>query len=180
VGNYPEATGVFDIDSIGLISLAYKLNRGLDLAGKELREPTSFVIGAGANPAATLFTREIDRCFEKAEAGADFFITQPVFDVEFLLRFLEAIKATQVPVIAGVWPLSSYRNALFLHHEIPGITIPEEIRERMRRCVGKEEALDEGVRIAREIVEAIRPKIRGIQVSPPFGRIRTALEVLEP
>jgi homocysteine S-methyltransferase len=179
-GNYPEATGVFDIDSIGLISLARTLNHGLDLAGKEIHEPTSFVIGSGANPAAPLFTKEIDRTFAKAEAGAEFFITQPVFDVELLLRFLEAIRDTGKPVIAGVWPLSSYRNALFLHHEVPGIIIPLSIRERMRRCTAREEARDEGVRIAREIITDIRDAISGIQVSPPFGRIDTALRVLEP
>jgi homocysteine S-methyltransferase len=180
VGNYPEATGVFDIDSIGLISLTDNLNRGLDMGGKELKEPTAFVIGAGANPAAPLFSKEIDRVIEKAEAGADFFITQPVFDVDLLLRFLEAIKPAGRPVLAGVWPLSSYRNALFLHHEIPGITIPEQIRERMQRCEGKEEAIEEGIRIAGEIIAAIRHEIAGIQVSPPFGRIATALKVLEP
>ncbi len=180
VGNYPEATGVFDIDSVGLISLANNLNRGIDLGGKELKEPTRFVIGAGANPAAPLFTREIDRVFEKAKAGADFFITQPVFDVELLQRFLEAVDSAGVPVLAGIWPLTSYRNALFLHHEIPGITIPEELRKRMQRCEGKDEALEEGIRIAGEIVAAIRPLISGLQVSPPFGRIETALKVLEP
>ncbi len=179
IGNYPEATGVFDIDSIGLISLANKLNHGIDLGGKPLSGPTSFVIGAGANPAAPVLDLEIEHTFAKIEAGAEFLITQPVFDVELLTFFLEKIKSTGIPVIAGVWPLSSYRNALFLHNEIPGITIPEDIRERMKRHPEKEDALNEGVAIVRKIVSEIRPFIAGIQISPPFGRLEIALQILE-
>ncbi len=180
VGNYPDATGVFDIDSIGLLSLAHNLNRGIDLAGKQLSCPTSFVIGAGANPTAPILAKEIDHTFRKAEAGAEFFITQPVFDVALLEFFLEKIKPTGVPVIAGIWPLSSYRNALFLDNEVPGVSIPKEIQERMRQHTEKDAAIEEGILIAREIIEAIRPHIAGVQVSPPFGRLETALRVLEP
>jgi len=180
VGNYPDATGVFDIDSVGLLSLAHNLNRGIDLAGKQLPSPTSFVIGAGANPTAPILSKEIDHCFQKAEAGAEFFITQPVFDVALLEFFLEKIRPTGVPVLAGIWPLSSYRNALFLDNEVPGVSIPKDIQERMRQHSEKEAALQEGILIAREIIEAIRPHIAGVQVSPPFGRLETALQVLEP
>ena len=180
VGNYPDASGVFDIDSIGLLSLAHNLNRGIDLAGKQLSCPTSFVIGAGANPTAPILSKEIEHTFRKAEAGAEFFITQPVFDVALLEFFLEKIKPTGVPVIAGIWPLSSYRNALFLDNEVPGVSIPKEIQERMRQHTEKDAAIEEGILIAREIIEAIRPHIAGVQVSPPFGRLETALRVLEP
>lgn len=179
VGNYPDASGVFDIDSIGLLSLAHNLNRGIDLAGKQLTGPTSFVIGAGANPTAPVLSKEIEHTFHKAEAGAEFFITQPVFDVALLEFFLEKIKPTGVPVIAGIWPLSSYRNALFLDNEVPGVSIPMEIQERMQKHTEKEEAITEGIIIAREIIEAIRPHISGVQVSPPFGRLETALRVLD-
>src|SRR6056297_1215660 len=180
VGNYPDATGVFDIDSVGLLSLAHNLNRGIDLAGKQLPSPTSFVIGAGANPTAPILSKEIDHSFRKAEAGTAFFITQPVFDVALLEFFLEKIKPTGVPVLAGIWPLSSYRNALFLDNEVPGVSIPNDIQERMRQHTEKEAAIEEGILIAREIIEAIRPHIAGVQVSPPFGRLETALKVLEP
>jgi len=180
VGNYPDASGVFDIDSIGLLSLAHNLNRGIDLAGKQLTGPTSFVIGAGANPTAPVLSKEIEHTFRKAEAGAEFFITQPVFDVALLEFFLEKIKPTGVPVIAGIWPLSSYRNALFLDNEVPGVSIPMEIQERMHTHTEKEEAITEGIIIAREIIEAIRPHISGVQVSPHFGRLETALRVLDP
>ncbi|HDQ13194.1 MAG TPA: bifunctional homocysteine S-methyltransferase/methylenetetrahydrofolate reductase, partial [Sediminispirochaeta sp.] len=179
VGNYPDASGVFDIDSIGLISLANRINHGVDLAGKPLDGATSFVFGAGANPTAPVLSREIEHTFKKAEAGAEFFITQPIFDVELLLQFLEKIKSTGIPVIAGVWPLSSYRNALFLHNEVPGVSIPREIQERMRRREDKEEAIAEGIRIVREIINEIRPMIAGVQISPPFGRLETALKIIE-
>jgi len=178
VGNYPDVTGVFDVDSIGLLSLANRLNHGIDLGGSGLSAPTSLVLGAGANPASPVISREIDRAFRKAEAGAEFFITQPVFDADLLLDFLKAIEGARVPVIAGVWPLASYRNAQFLHNEVPGVVIPDEIMERMKRCETKEEAQAEGIAIARDIVARIRGAIRGVQVSPPFGRIKTALDVI--
>jgi homocysteine S-methyltransferase len=178
-GNYPDVTGVFDVDSIGLISLASSLNRGIDLGGKKIPGQTSFVIGAGINPTAQFIEKEIERAFLKAEAGAEFFITQPVFDLELLDSFLSRIKGTGVPVIAGIWPLASYRNALFLHNEVPGVTIPEQIMKRMEKQDSKEAARNEGILIARNSVEQMKNQIVGIQVSPPFGRIDTALEVME-
>lgn len=179
VGNYPDASGVFDIDSIGLIHLADSLNRGIDLAGKKLPSPCNFVPGSGANPTAGVLEREIERTLEKAESGAEYFITQPVFDVELLLRFIDSVKSCGVPIIAGIWPLASYRNALFLHNEVPGVTIPDDIMERMKAHNTKEGAVEEGILIAREIIEHIRDRIAGVQVSPPFGRLEAALKVIE-
>lgn len=179
VGNFPDATGVFDIDSIGLIHLAESLNRGIDLGGNSLPDATTFVSGSGTNPAAPVLDREIERTFRKAEAGARFFITQPVFDVELLLGFLEKVAGTGVPVIAGIWPLAGYRNALFLQNEVPGVTIPGDIMERMKRQESKEGAMEEGILIAREIIRVIRNLVAGVQVSPPFGRLEAALKVIE-
>ena len=178
VGNYPDVTGVFDVDAIGLITLAKRLNKGIDFGGKELSGQTSFVIGAGANPATTGLEREIERCFLKAEAGADYFITQPVFDYEHLLSFIEKIKETKIPVIAGIWPLASYRNALFLNNEVPGVTIPDYIMSRMEKTKTKEEGVREGVLIAREILAAVKHAVKGIQISPPFGVIQSAIDVI--
>ncbi len=178
-GNYPDVTGVFDVDSIGLISLASSLNRGIDLGGKKIPTQTSFVIGAGINPTAQFVEKEIERAFIKAEAGTDYFITQPVFDLEVLSDFLDRIKSSGVPVIAGIWPLASYRNALFLHNEVPGVSIPEHIMKRMEKQESKESARNEGILIARNSIKQMKDQIAGIQVSPPFGRIDTALEVMQ-
>ncbi|MCL2792768.1 MAG: bifunctional homocysteine S-methyltransferase/methylenetetrahydrofolate reductase [Spirochaetaceae bacterium] len=178
VGNYPDVTGVFDVDAIGLITLAKRLNKGIDFGGKELSGQTSFVIGAGANPATTGLEREIERCFLKAEAGADYFITQPVFDYEHLLAFIDKIKDTKIPVIAGIWPLASYRNALFLNNEVPGVTIPDYIMKRMEKTQTKEEGVREGILIAREILAAVKSAVKGIQISPPFGVIQSAIDVI--
>ncbi|MBI9107113.1 MAG: bifunctional homocysteine S-methyltransferase/methylenetetrahydrofolate reductase [Spirochaetales bacterium] len=178
VGNYPDVTGVFDVDAIGLLELGRRLNTGIDLGGNAIGDPTSFVMGAGVNPAAVTLDVEIERAYRKAEAGADFFITQPVFDIEALINFINAVKDTKVPVIIGVWPLASYRNALFLNNEVPGITIPERIMKRMERHETKEEARLEGISIAREIVDELRPVAAGVQVSPPFGNVRTAIDVI--
>jgi len=178
VGNYPDVTGVFDVDSVGLLHLGRRLNRGTDLGGNPLPGVTSLVLGAGANPASPVLDQEIERAYEKADAGAEFFITQPVFDVEALLSFLQKIKGTGVPVLVGVWPLASYRNALFLNNEVPGVVIPEDIMKRMEKPSDKEAARQEGVRIARETIEAVRREVAGVQVSPPFGNVNTALEVI--
>jgi len=180
-GGYIEAKGVFDVDSIGLTALADRLNRGMDLGKNPLPETTSFVLGVGANPATPDFNREVERTFKKREAGAEYLITQPVFDVDLLFKFLKAIEDTGLPVIAGVWPLASYRNALFLNNEVPGVNIPEEIMKRMERASSesKERGREEGIVIAREIIDKIRGSVRGVQISPPFGNISTALKVAE-
>jgi methionine synthase I (cobalamin-dependent)/5,10-methylenetetrahydrofolate reductase len=179
MGGYPEARGVFDVDALGLVNLAKRLNRGIDLGGNSLPEPTSFVVGVGANPGSLSLELEVERTFKKKEMGADFVITQPVFDVELLLDFLDKISGTGLPVLAGVWPLASYRNACFLNNEVPEVDVPGWIMERMERTSSKEEGALEGLRIAAEIIRRIRPAVQGIQISPPFGKISTALGLLE-
>jgi len=183
MGPYPEATAVFDIDSIGLTNLVRRLNQGLDPGGNAIGEPTSFVIGVGANPAAMDRDYELNRFYWKVEAGAEFAITQPVFDPDQLLAFIEELKARGIwiPIVAGIWPLVSARNAEFLANEVPGVVVPPEVVERMRRASekGKDAALEEGIVIAREMFERVRPHVQGIQVSAPFGRIPLALRVFE-
>jgi len=180
MGPYPEATAVFDIDSIGLTNLVRRLNHGLDPGGNPIGAPTAFVIGVGVNPAAVDPEREIRRFAWKVDAGAEFAITQPVFDAQQLESFLRRIDAFRIPVVAGVWPLVSLRNAEFLANEVPGVSVPEEVLARMRRAQasGKDAALAEGVAIAREMLTRLRPMVQGVQVSAPFGRVPTALQVL--
>jgi homocysteine S-methyltransferase len=180
MGPYPEATAVFDIDAIGLTNLVARLNRGLDPGGNPIGTPTRFVHGVGVNPAATDFERELRRFAWKAEAGACFAMTQPVFDLRQLEAFLPRVEQFGVPVIAGIWPLVSLRNAEFLANEVPGITVPDEVLGRMRRASdrGKEAALAEGISIAQEMLTALRGGVRGVQVAAPMGRVEVALDVL--
>jgi homocysteine S-methyltransferase len=181
MGPYPDATAVFDIDAIGLTNLVHRLNRGLDPGGNALDQGTSFVIGVGVNPGAEDLEHEMRRFAWKVEAGAEYAITQPVFDPGQLERFLERIdrEGIRIPIVAGIWPLVSARNAEFLANEVPGVVLPPELLERMRRASarGKEEAVGEGIRIAREMLAQVRPVIQGVQVSAPFGRVPLALEV---
>jgi methionine synthase / methylenetetrahydrofolate reductase(NADPH) len=181
MGPYPEATAVFDIDSIGLTNLVGRLNRGLDPGGNPIGLPTKFVIGVGVNPAAPDFERELKRFAYKVEAGAEYAITQPVFDLAQLDRFLARVETFRVPIVAGIWPLISLRNAEFLANEVPGVSVPDAIVDRMRvaSAGGKEEALAEGVRISREMLTAVADRVQGAQVSAPLGRVPVALEVLE-
>jgi len=180
MGPYPEATGVFDIDSIGLTNLVHRLNHGLDPGGNAIGAPTAFVIGVGVNPVAVDPERELRRLAWKVDAGAEFAITQPVFDADQLERFLERIAVFRLPVVAGIWPLVSLRNAEFLANEVPGVSVPPEVVARMRRAQdrGKDAALAEGVAIARELLARIRPMVQGAQVSAPLGRVPVALDVL--
>jgi homocysteine S-methyltransferase len=178
LGGYPDATGVFDVDSIGLTALVKRLNHGIDLGGNEIPEPTSYVIGVGSNPASPFLEREIERTFKKKEAGAEFIITQPIFDTEVLIEFINKIKSTGIPIIAGVWPLASYKNALFLNNEVPGVEIPDKIMKRMEKTETKESARAEGIKIAKEIILEVKEYIHGVQVSPPFGNTDTALKVI--
>ncbi|MEA2064198.1 MAG: bifunctional homocysteine S-methyltransferase/methylenetetrahydrofolate reductase, partial [Gemmatimonadota bacterium] len=180
MGPYPDSTAVFDIDSIGLVNLVNRFNRGLDLGCNPIGPPTSFVIGVGVNPGALNLDEEITRFKLKYEAGAEFAITQPVFDAAVLRRFLEQTKSIPIPVLAGIWPLTSYTNAEFLQNEIPEVTIPEPIMERMRKASlkGSEHALEEGVAVAGEILDEIRPMIQGVQVSAPMGRISLAIKLV--
>lgn len=180
MGPYPDATAVFDIDSIGLTNLVSRLNHGLDPGHNAIGAPTRFVIGVGVNPAATDLDRELRRLAWKVEAGAEFAVTQPVFDLRQLDRFLRAADGFRVPIVGGIWPLISLRNAEFLANEVPGVTVPDEVLTRMRRASerGRDQALDEGVAIAREMLRAVRDRLRGAQVSAPLGRVPVALAVL--
>jgi len=179
MGPYPDATAVFDIDAIGLANLVSKLNRGLDPGNNPIGEPTRFVIGVGVNPVAIDPAHELRRFHWKVEAGAEYAITQPVFDPAQLESFLASIHDVRIPIIAGIWPLVSARNAEFLANEVPGVTVPPEILARMRRANerSKEHALAEGIAIAREALAQVRGAVQGVQVSAPFGRVELAQQV---
>jgi homocysteine S-methyltransferase len=179
LGDYPDATAVFDVDSIGLTNMVSRLNTGLDVGGNAIGDPTSFYVGCGVNPGSPDLDREIARFEWKVDAGAQYCITQPVFDVEALLRFLDRIAHIRIPVIAGVWPLASFRNAEFMNNEVPGVHVPDSVLERMRRADTKEKARIEGISIAREALGALVPAVQGVQISAPFGRYQTALDVAE-
>lgn len=181
LGDYPFASGVFDMDSIGMVRVQSRLNRGVDLAGKPIDAPTKAFIAVGADPNAIDMEREIRRSREKIEAGAEAFITQPVFDIEPLLRFIDAIPELRdgsIPLIAGIWPLASYRNAEFMRNEVPGVVVPDSVMERMAAPTTKEEQRQVGIAIAREAVCSIRGKVAGAQISAPFGNINTAIAVM--
>jgi len=178
-GPYPDSTAVFDIDSIGLTNLLHRLNQGLDPGGNPIGEPTRYVVGVALNQGAEP-RRELERFAWKVDAGADFAVTQPVFDPGQLEGFLKRARSS-IPVIAGIWPLTSLRNAEFLANEVPGVVIPPAIIERMRKAQehGAAAARAEGVAIASEMVEAVRDLVQGVQVSTPGGRTGIALDVLE-
>ncbi len=178
VGNYPDASGVFDTDSIGMVAVQARLNRGIDLGGQAIDPPTAAVIGVGLDPTSLDRATELKRFAEKVEAGAEFAITQPVFDPDALLAMLDQVERYGIPILAGIWPLASYRNALFLHNEVPGVTIPESILQRMASRENRDDQLKEGVDIARESVARIADRVAGIQVSAPFGKIDLACAVI--
>lgn len=179
LGNYPFASGVFDMDSIGLCGVQKRLNQGIDLGGQSMTPQTHAVIGVGADPAALDLEREVRRFYQKVEAGAEFATTQPVFDLEALFRFLDRIAPLNIPVLAGIWPLANYRNAVFLRNEVPGVVVPDAIMERMASVTGKDDQRQMGIDIARESIEQLRSRVAGIQISPPFGNVQTALAVIE-
>jgi len=183
MGPYRDATAVFDIDSIGLVNVVHGLNRGLDPGGSPLEGPTRWVTGVALNPGAADLERELDRFYWKVDAGADFAVTQPIFDPRDLERFLERAweRVQRVPVLAGLWPLTSLRNAEFLANEVPGVRVPEETVERMRRAErdGAEAAREEGCRIAREAFEGIRRLVAGVHLNVPGERHEPALRLLE-
>jgi homocysteine S-methyltransferase len=179
MGPYPEATAVFDIDSIGLTNMVSLMNRGLDLGGNPFGEPTRFTIGVGVNPGHLDLDYELRRLDWKVKAGAEYAITQPVFDVRQLEHFLARIEHMELPVVAGIWPLLSYRNAQFMNNEVPGVSVPDDVMERMRIASdkSKEHAMHEGVTIARETLARVRGRVAGVQVSAPLGRVDLALSV---
>jgi homocysteine S-methyltransferase len=181
LGDYPDATAVFDVDSIGLVNVVCSLNEGIDIGGRKMDKPTCFLVGVGANPGAINLDHEIARFEAKVEAGAEFAITQPVFSIGLLEKFLNRVEHSRIPILAGIWPLWSLRNAEFMHNEVPGAAIPMEIMDRMRRAqdISPERARQEGVDIAREILASIKGMVQGIQISPPLGKYEFALEVLK-
>jgi methionine synthase I (cobalamin-dependent)/5,10-methylenetetrahydrofolate reductase len=178
MGNYPDATAVFDVDAIGLVNIVHNLNRGLDLGGNPIGTGTGFVIGVGANPGLTDMDEEIRRFEYKVEAGAEYAVTQPVFDLRLLENFLRRIEHCRIPVVAGIWPLVSVRNAEFMKNELR-VSVPDAILERMARTQTPELARAEGVAIAREMLIAARQTVQGAQISAPQGRYSSAVDVLE-
>jgi homocysteine S-methyltransferase len=179
MGPYPSATAVFDIDAIGLTNLVRNLNHGRDPGDNAIGKPTQFVIGVGVNPAPIDLEHELKRFAWKVEAGAEFAVTQPVFDASQLENFLRRTEGARVPIVAGIWPLVSVRNAEFLANEVPGVSVPESVITRMRKASdrSKEHAVAEGIAIAREMLERVKDSVQGVQVSAPFGKVELALEV---
>ncbi len=178
MGNYPDATAVFDVDAIGLVNIVANLNRGHDLGGNPIGAATAFVIGVGANPGVPNIDEEIRRFEYKVEAGAEYAVTQPVFDLALLEQFLRKIAHCRIPIFAGIWPLVSVRNAEFMQSEL-GVAVPADIMQRMARASTADGARAEGVAIAREMLIAVRQMVEGVQISAPLGRYAAAVDVLE-
>jgi homocysteine S-methyltransferase len=181
LGNYPDATEVFDVDSIGLVNIAQRLNHGLDIGANAIGASTNFTVGVAANPGAPDIENELRRFAYKVEAGAEYAITRPVFDLRLLVNFLERIpehiKAHQIPIIASIWPLTSLRNAEYMKNDLR-LSMPEEIMLRMAQADTPDAARQEGIKIAQEMLEAVRPYVQGVQVSAPFGLYNVAAEVI--
>jgi methionine synthase / methylenetetrahydrofolate reductase(NADPH) len=178
MGNYPDATAVFDVDAIGLVNIVHNLNRGLDIGGNPIGIGTGFVIGVGANPGLTDLDEEVRRFEYKVQAGAEYAVTQPVFDLRLLENFLRRIEHCRVPVVAGIWPLVSARNAEFMKNELR-VSVPDSILERMAKAQNPEAARAEGIAIAREMLIAAKQMVQGAQISAPMGRYTSAVDVLE-
>lgn len=178
LGDYPDATAVFDLDSIGLVRVVNGLNHGFDIGRHPIGSPTGFFIGVGANPGLDDTGREISRLHQKKEAGAEFVITQPVFDIAQFESFIRRIEGLGIPVLAGLWPLVSYKNAEFMNNEVPGVVVPASILDRMYRVGSGPESIREGIQIARELLKQMEGMIQGVQISAPFGRAQYALDVL--
>ena len=179
VGDYPGSSGVYDVDAIGLVSLLSHLNRGEDFTGKAIDAPTSFYVGVAVNPSADDLDREVERFRQKIEAGARFAMTQALFDLDYLDRLLERLGgASPIPLLVGIWPLTSYQLAFRLHNEVPGITIPEAVQQRLADAGADARRL--GFDLARELLEGSRSRAAGIYVIPPFKEPDAALELLAP
>ena len=182
LGDYPNATAVFDIDAVGLTKVVHNLNMGSDVAGNLINPPTSILIGVGANPCAVDINKEINHFINKINAGAEYAITQPIFDAEALIGFIEETSKKlgenlSIPIVAGIWPLVSLKNALFLKNEVPGVYVPDNIIEKMEKAKTKEDGIKYGVEIARDIKEKISSYVSGYQISVPFGKVDIALDV---
>lgn len=177
MGNYPDATAVFDVDAIGLVNIVHGLNQGLDIGRNPIGGSAGFTISAAANPGVPDIDHEVRRFAYKVEAGAEFCITQPVFDLRLLEDFLRRIEGFRIPVIAGIWPLTSVRNAEFMKNDLR-LSVPDEIFTRMGAASNKEDALAEGLKIAQEMLAGVRGVVQGVQVSAPFSKYTAAAEVL--
>jgi homocysteine S-methyltransferase len=177
LGNYPNATAVFDVDAIGLVNVVHNLNYGLDIGKNSIGASTGFTIAVAANPGVADMDQEVRRFAFKVEAGAEFAITQPVFDLRVLEEFLRRIEGFRIPVIAGIWPLTSLRNAEFMKTDLR-VSMPDDVMARMAAVTTPEEGRAEGVKIAREMLAEARPMVQGVQVSAPFGRYGVAADVL--
>jgi len=179
LGDYPDATAVYDVDSIGLIRIMDHLNHGCDLAGNLIGPALGIHIGCGADPSKPDWDKEIHRLEEKVKAGAEYVMTQPVYDPQTVEKFFNSVRHLQVPVMIGILPLYSHRNAEFLHNEVPGMSIPDDIRERMRKAGSGEAAQAEGVAIAQESLVAARELAQGVYIMPPFNKVELAVRVIE-
>lgn len=178
MGSYPHATAVFDVDAIGLANIVTNLNHGLDIGGNPIGSQTAMLLGVGANPGAFNMEEELRRFDWKVQAGAEYVVTQPVFDLELLEAWIKATGKHKLPLIAGIWPLTSFRNAEFMVNELR-VPVPEEYMDRMRRADNAEKARAEGIAIARDMVERVKPMVQGVQLSAPFGRYEMAIQVAE-
>ncbi len=179
LGDYPNSTGVFDVDSIGLVRIVNNLNQGIDLAGNQLKNQSSFVIGVGANPAAINFEEELNRTILKIKTGAEFILTQPVYEMDKLQRLLDGIAGYNIPVLVGIMPLSSYKMAEFMHNEVPGMFIPESIRNALKQAPDKEKAAEIGMRVALDILTQAKSNVQGAYVMMPLGNHRRSLEIIQ-
>jgi homocysteine S-methyltransferase len=185
MGTYPDATPVFDVDSIGLITFIQMLNRGLDFSGRPLSrngQKTNLFVGAGCNPGHVDLDLEVSRFGKKVAAGAEYFFSQPSYDEEMLFRFLDMTdKFPKVPFLVGILPLASYKNAEFLHNEVPGMQVPQAIRDRLRKAETREAQRAVGIEVARETLTAVKdhPRIRGAYIYPPFGSYKAVLQVID-
>ena len=178
IGDYPHATAVFDLDSVGLLHMVDHFNHGVDPAGKHVGQVTTFFAASGAEPGAQDYERELRRVELKKAAGASMIMTQPVYDARVLSRFLDDIAPLKLPVLVGLLPLASWRNAEFLHNEVPGMSVPEEVRRRMKAAGDQESARREGILIAQEALLEVKDRVVGAYIMPPFGRYGAALEIL--
>ncbi|HLK17886.1 MAG TPA: bifunctional homocysteine S-methyltransferase/methylenetetrahydrofolate reductase [Bryobacteraceae bacterium] len=178
MGTYPDATAVFDVDAIGLTNIVNNLNQGLDIGGNPIGSQTALLVGVGGNPGALNMDEEIRRMEWKAQAGAEYIVTQPVFDLNLLEAFLKRIEPFKLPVVCGIWPLTSYRNAEFMVNELR-VPVPEPLMERMRHADNAEKARQEGIAIAQEMVVRVRKLVQGVQLSAPFGRYSMAIDVAQ-
>ena len=178
LGPYPTATAVFDVDAIGLVNMASRLNSGFDLGGTSIGRSTEFSIGVGANPVAPDLAKEFERFKYKVEAGAQWAITQPVFDSQSLMRFLDFASQFNIPIIAGIWPLMSLRNAEFMANEVPGVYVPQTVLQRMASCKTTEDQRKQGIEIAAELIADIKKSVQGLQISAPLGQVDLALALL--